>query len=68
MPSWEHCSHASYTFQALTTRVAYASLLDQKKEEQAWGRQCQTPILTLNLYVDFETSTKTLTLIYQKSE
>ena len=22
---------------------------------QAWGRQCETPTLTLNLYVDFET-------------
>ena len=26
-------------------------------KKQAWGRQCQTPISTLNLYVDFETFT-----------
>ena len=25
--------------------------------KQAWGRQCETPTFTLNLYVDFETST-----------
>ena len=30
---------------------------------QAWGRQCETPTLTLNLYVDFETFTSTLTLL-----
>ena len=27
----------------------------EKIMRQAWGRQCETPTFTLNLYVDFET-------------
>ena len=27
----------------------------KKRKETDWGRQCETPTLTLNLYVDFET-------------